>query len=389
MTDALVLGAGVAGVAAAFTLAGAGARVRVVHAAAGATQLWNGVVDGLPGELAADERELLGALGVRVPRPRPRIVTFLGTSREAHGHDAELLDLEATRPKLVLVPAFARASWDAKAIAATLAEAHAGAIESRVVSVPNLLAPEELALADGAIARRMDDPARAAALEGALEAALERWRSTSTALLLPPWLGVERPLAERLSRTLALTVGECATGLAGAAGMRFVVRRDALFARAGIAVVRGRANALDTSAGAVRLALDGGDRLEADVVVVASGGLVAGGLAIPRAAIASDPRVADRAVPSLGFAAPQLRVGAHGREVRPDGSRYGTSTDELFHGARVRGTLDALGVLADAGGAPSRGVPVRVAGDVVADGDRTFGAALRGGIRAARSLLPH
>jgi hypothetical protein len=31
---------------------------------------------------------------------------------------------------------------------------------------------------------------------------------------------------------------------------------------------------------------------------------------------------------------------------------------------------------------------VRVAGDVVADGDKTFGAALRGGIHAAQSLLP-
>ncbi len=107
--DVLVLGAGVAGTATAFGLAKRGLEACVIHASAGATALWNGVVDGLTGDLEAGERELLEALGLAVPRPRPRIVTALGTSREASGHDEALLDLESARPKLVLVPTLPRA----------------------------------------------------------------------------------------------------------------------------------------------------------------------------------------------------------------------------------------------------------------------------------------
>jgi len=384
----LVLGAGAAGTSAALTLAAAGLRVHVIHASAGATNLWNGIVDGLDGSVSTEERELLSRLGIVVPRPRPRLVTPLGTTREAHGHDAELLDLEAARPKLVLVPSFARPSWDARVIAATLAEDHAGAIEARVVSVPRLLEADELGLADGALARRMDDPSRADALVAALEGALERWRSTTTALLVPPWLGVTRPLAKRLSEALALPVGECATTLAGAAGLRFVARRDDLFARANVEDTRERVASLDASGASVRVTLERGEVLESGALVCATGGFVSGGLFVPRSAVAAEPTVSGRAVPSLGFDAPCFAVGAGGRPWRADGSRYGTSTDELFHGVRARGAIDALGVLAGADGAIAGGDPVRVAGDVVADGSRTFGAALRGGIRAARSLLP-
>ncbi len=386
--DVLVVGAGAAGTAAALTLAAAGRRVRVVHGAAGATNLWNGIVDGLDGALNPMERDLLAQVGILTPRPRPRLVTPLGTTREAHGHDAELLDLEAARPKLVLVPSFGRPAWDARVIASTLAEAHAGTIEARVVSVPRLLEGDELGLADGALAKRMDDPTRAHAFVAALEGALERWRSTSTALLAPPWLGVQRPLARRLSDALALPVGECATTLAGAAGLRFASRRDALFARVGVEVTRGRVASLHASASGVRVTLEGGEAIDAAAVVCASGGFVSGGLFIPRVAVAADPLVSGRAVPSLGFDAPSLPLGAHGRAWRADGSRYGTSTDELLHGARKRGTIDAIGVLAGADGRVDAALPVRVAGDVVADGDKTFGAALRGGIRAAQSLLP-
>ena len=383
----LVIGAGAAGTAAALTLAAAGRRVRVVHAAAGATNLWNGIVDGLDGAVSPEERDVLAQLGILVPRPRPRLVTPLGTTREAHGHDAELLDLEAARPKLVLVPSFGRPSWDARVIAATIAEAHAGTIEARVVSVPRLLDADELAVADGALARRMDDATRAEALVSALEGALERWRSTSTALLLPPWLGVARPLARRLSEALALPVGECATTLAGAAGLRFAARRDALFARNGVEVTRARVTSVDASPSGVRLTLDDGDALEAEALVCASGGLVSGGMLVPRASIAPEPAVSDRPIPSLGFEAPCLVIGAHGRAWRADGSRYGMSTDELFHGVRARGTIDALGVLTGTDGAVGS-LPVRVAGDLVADGDRSFGTAIRGGIRAAQSLFP-
>jgi anaerobic glycerol-3-phosphate dehydrogenase len=386
----LVLGAGMAGVSAAFMLATRGVPVHVVHGAAGATALWNGLVDGLAGEVSAEERELLARLGLVLARPRPRLVTTLGTVREAFGHDSALLDLEAARPKLVLVPALPRPQWDARAIAAMLTASANGAFEARVVSVPRLLFPEELELADGAIARRLDDDARARTFSTELEGALERWRSTATALLMPPWLGVSRSLRPLLTESLALPVGEAATTLAGAAGLRFAHRRDALFRELNVTSTRARVTSLDASAEGVVLTLAGGTTIEGRGVVVASGGFVAGGIEVPRAFAEREIAPSHRTRPSLAFRAPLLAVGVDGRELFPEGSRYGFSTDTLFASLRGAGVLEKLGVLVDENLAPQARTesPVRVAGDACADGPRTIGAALREGMRAAKAFLP-
>lgn len=386
----LVLGAGMAGVSSAFALASRGERVHVVHGAAGATALWNGLVDGFAGDVSAEERELLVRLGLVLARPRPRLVTTLGTVREAHGHDSALLDLEASRPKLVLVPALPRPSWDARAIAAMLTASANGAFEARVVSVPRLLLPEELELADGAIARRLDDDTRARMFITELEGALERWRSTATALLMPPWLGVSRSLRPLLTDALALPVGEATTTLAGAAGLRFAHRRDALFRELGVVSMRGRVTSLEGSVAGVVLTLEGGATIEGRGVVVASGGFVAGGVEVPRALAEREIAPSHRARPSLAFRAPLLAVGTDGRELLAEGSRYGFSTDELFSSLRSAGALEKLGVLVEENLAPQGRpeTPIRVAGDARADGPRTVGAAIREGMRAARAFLP-
>ena len=385
----IVVGAGMAGVAAAFELASRGEAVHVVHASAGATALWNGLVDGLTGEITASERVLLARLGLTVSRPRPRVVTSLGTVREAHGHDAAVLDLEASRPKLVLVPALPRAQWDARAIASMLNACANDAFEARVVSVPRLLTPEEVDLADGAIARRLDDENRWRAFIGELESALERWRSTSTALVMPPWLGVSYPLRTALEAALALAVGEVATTLAGAAGLRFAWRRDALFRELGVRTTRARVSKVEASRDRVAATLDDGTTVDGRALIVATGGFVAGGIEVPRAALEREISPSLRTRPALGFAAPNLVLGADGRELLTEGSRYGFSTDELFSSVRVPGLLEALGVLVDEDLAPigSSALPVRVAGDARANGTRTIGAALREGTRAASSLL--
>lgn len=386
----LVVGAGMAGVAAAFALASRGERVHVVHANAGATALWNGVVDGLGGDSSAAERDLLARLGLVVARPRPRLVTALGTVREAHGHDSALLDLESARPKLVLVPALPRPGWDARAIAEMLTASVDGACEARVVSVPRLLKPEELELSDGALARRLDDETRARAFLADLEVALERWRSTSTAVLMPPWLGVTKVLRPALREALALEIGEAATTLAGAAGLRFAHRRDELFRELAIACTRGRVTALTAAGDRVSVTLEDGTVLEGRAAIVASGGFVSGSLAVPRAVAEREISPSHRTHPALSFDAPALEVGSNGCALVSEGSRYGFSTDELFSSLRSPGLLETLGVLCNDELAPMRrpDLPLRVAGDARADGPRTIGAALREGMRAASAFLP-
>jgi hypothetical protein len=247
-----------------------------------------------------------------------------------------------------------------------------------------------MTLADGVIARLLDDVGRARALVAELDGGLERWRSTSTALLLPPWLGVVRPLRRVLSEALAMPVGEVATTLAGAAGLRFVHRREALFRELGVTITRARVARFDACVDRVSATLEDGSLLEARAAIVACGGFVAGGLEIPRAASEKEISPSRRTRPTLAFESPQLVVGADGRELLTEGSRYGFSTDELFASLRAPGLLEKIGVLADDAlaliSAPE--VPVRIIGDARANGPRTVGAALREGTRAAKALLP-
>ncbi len=387
--EVIVLGAGVAGTAAAHVLTRAGKRVHVVHASAGATSLWNGLVDGLTGDVSAEEKELLGVLGLTFARPRPRVINMFGMPRTAVAHDSAILDLEACRPKLIVVPTLPRPSWDGRAVSAMLETYAKGDFDVRTVAAPKLLSPGELSAPDGTVALGLDDEARFTAFSAELESLMERWRNTATALLLPPWLGVSLARAPRLADTLALSVGEVSCGLAGAAGMRFAVRRDLHFAKLGVTVTRGRCSAVSAAESGISLELSDGTSLRGTALVVASGGFVSGAMEMPRSPAVSDVPVAQRSVPSLSFQAPFLRAGSGGSEVRANGSVFGTTPEDLIHTMRSPSLLDALGILTGDRCSPlgAEGLRVTVAGDAVADAPRTFGAALRSGIRAAQALL--
>ena len=387
--DVIVLGAGAAGTAAAWHLARSGCHVRVVHAAAGATALWNGIVDGLPGTPSPAESELLSLLGICAPRSPAKLLNIFGLFREADAHDEALLDLARARPALVLVPTLPRAAWDGEALAAGL-RAHAGSgFDAQTIAIPDLLLPGELAWPDGAIACALDDDGRRAAFESSLTEKLAPWKNTATALLLPPWLGVSKPYAKPLEKALGVGVGEVASGLAAAAGLRFVHRRDALFAHVGVEVHRSRCEAIDRDGESVRLTLKSGELVTGTHLLVAFGGFVSGALQVPRHPAISLVPAFQRSVPSLTLRADFLRVGARGKELAINGSTYGTTPEDLAHTLAGPALLDALGVLAADDGSPY-GSPlpfVRIAGDALADAPRTFGHALRGGIRAAQKLL--
>ncbi|MES1185660.1 MAG: FAD-binding protein, partial [Myxococcales bacterium] len=115
----LVLGAGFAGVAAALAARRAGASVSVVHAAAGASSLYAGSVDGpaLSGlEPSAPLKELAVGLGLRLS-PHAVVATREGVIRISNGSDAALLDLAPLAGKRIALVDVPRDDWDAPLLA--------------------------------------------------------------------------------------------------------------------------------------------------------------------------------------------------------------------------------------------------------------------------------
>src|SRR5262249_17345020 len=92
------------------------------------------------------------------------------------------------------------------------------------------------------------------------------------------WLGLRTHVAQELTRRLSLRVGEPLSAPGGVAGFRFELARDALLERSGVRRVMQKATlvrALDATR--VQIELEA-DALEADVVVLAMGGLASGGI---------------------------------------------------------------------------------------------------------------
>lgn len=145
----VVVGAGVAGTAAAIAAARLGARVTVVDRGAGASSLATGALDFVswqrPGdtlraatELSSSSRDVFNALGSYVLPQRPaRLLTTAGVVREARGHDAALLDAAAidlarNPGRRIGVVRCSRPGWDADALAAAWGSAWL-AIDARVL----------------------------------------------------------------------------------------------------------------------------------------------------------------------------------------------------------------------------------------------------------------
>ena len=135
----IIVGAGIAGLAAAWSARRAGREVTLVSAHAGATALSGGAVDEVPWEHLLRATRLLGEAGEArplapevtafvddlklwdVPADRPVwLATLAGRVRPARGRDRSLLDLGPLAGRAVLLPRAERAAWDADAIAAAL-----------------------------------------------------------------------------------------------------------------------------------------------------------------------------------------------------------------------------------------------------------------------------
>jgi glycerol-3-phosphate dehydrogenase subunit B len=392
----VVVGAGVAGTAAALAARLAGAAVTLVDRGAGAAALATGAIDCVPWENAIDRasapaltgeaRAVLDAFDAFAwPEHGATLATTAGILRPARGHDAALLDVGLVAGRPVAVVRCPRPGWDADVFAAAWGPSFTA------VDAPILRHRDEERIPDADFAGRHDDLARLEWLAARLRQGVsrERW----AAVVVPPSLGVERPLAAALSERVGMPCGEALGAPGGPSGLRFECARDRALSRAGVKRIEERVASIEAAGGRWRVVTASGAALDAAAVVLAMGGLIAGGLeyAPAEATLATALPSASRPPIRLGLQAP-VTIGAHGRPLDLPSSLFGAAPEDIARPFTADPLLERAGVLAGDDGAVSlepSAAGVYAAGDVVADAPRTWGAALSSGAAAGAAAARH
>jgi anaerobic glycerol-3-phosphate dehydrogenase len=369
----VVVGAGFAGIAAAFAARHAGASVSVVQHRPGASALYAGVVDGALGPIDADFYELLAALGLRVDE-RTVVATREGVVRPARGSDTALLDLAPLAGKVVGLVDVPRDDWDGPLLARAFRESDwARTTGTRFELVP-------LELLEKSHQRRVSPFDFAASFERAERPAwlneVLKANAGPDAWLFGPWLGVKRPLAAELSASVGVPVGEVTSPPGGVAGARFEARADALLAALAAEVVTERVVEVSVAADGVSLRLETGRPLVADALVLAAGGFVSGAVELSGALSGAEPAGFRLAIAGL----PPLR--ANGELSRSVSSLFGVDL-----AARGRQLLEQVGVAVSAEGRVLDTTRVFAAGDVLGVVPPSVGQALTSGLRAGAAAV--
>jgi glycine/D-amino acid oxidase-like deaminating enzyme len=388
VTSVVVVGAGVAGTAAAFAAARAGASVTLVDGGSGASTLSTGAIDTTPWHLppsphdaiAPGMRPFLDALEAYVVAAAPALVlTTAGIVRPARGHDAALLDvapLVASRGGRIGVVRCSRPGWDAVSLARAWGPRY-DAVEAVVVRYA-----DERVVPDADFAARHDDESRLAWLADRLRDSLARAGRPFDALVLPPCLGIERARARSLSDLLGVPCGEAIGLPGGPSGLRFEAARDRLLAALDIRRVRVRARSVARNGAHWRVTLgDLGDHLDATALVLATGGLLGGGIeyAPSESIFASALPPYSQPPFRLSLDAP-LALGAAGSPLGTPGTLFGVAPELLAWPFERDATMDRVGLLTDDDGRAAPGI--FVAGELRADRPRTWLDALATGVAA-------
>jgi glycerol-3-phosphate dehydrogenase subunit B len=387
----LVVGAGVAGTAAALAAARSTASVVVLDGGSGASSLATGAIDRTSGQeprtapfkaLSEGARAVLTALGGYVVTDLgSKLVTSGGWVRRADGHDAALLDVTGPRGGRVAVADCRRPGWNAGDLARAWGETYAP-LESSVLRYA-----DESIIPNADFAARHDDAARLGWLAQRLREALTRTQTPWTAVVLPPMLGADRARAEDLSRDVGLPCGEAIGLPGGPAGVRFEHARNRALASAGAARVAARVRAVEATAEIWRITTEAGEVLHAHSVVVATGGLVGGGMAYaPSEAILATALPPGVRPPLHTTIDAPLQLGAHGRPLEIPGSLFGFAPESLARPFARDSLVERAGVLLEpTGSSQVRGSAASglfAAGDIVADAERTWLGALSDGAQA-------
>lgn len=411
MRRVVVVGAGFAGLAAAWAAERQGADVTLVSSGPGASELSSGALDDAPWERLMAASQVLGeratcpplidgihefcaALAIyRVPatgEAMPVLATAAGVLRPARGHDRALLDLSHLEPGCVYLARVGRAGWDADAIARTLNDspiARARGLDFRALDAQVLHQRAEWRIGDTDLATLHDDAARLAWLGARLREALGSQRASG--LLLGPWLGSAEPRAEALSTLVGVPVGEALVGVGSPAGFRFAAARERFIEALGLRVVEARVDGIAWDEEQWHVAVGQGEGSHAaDAVVLASGGLVGGGVIYRPAEHLGARDLPPRAVVPFQLNVDvEVPMGLRGRRLDPTSSLHGPALDEEAwpRGPRA-GALEAAGVLCDGvvvrSDALGRARPLYAAGDVIADRPRAVLQAIASGVLA-------
>jgi glycerol-3-phosphate dehydrogenase subunit B len=323
--DVLVIGAGVAGLAAALAARDAGARVTVLDAHAGASVLAGGAWDvasavgGSPEDVFRPARSLEQALiakaredvhhpyaklgmdvvqavreahervlpALAIYRPLDLrgtgvlVATDLGLPRRAATAQHAVLTLDAARGGAIAVAVLRGYRYtDAAFVAASLTEVadladddrRFGALELEFFRRQQdaLLHPHEIA----AIADTDDGRAR---LSQTLQRAIAG--AKHDAVLLPPVLGLRNDeVASELRAAIGVAIGELVAPLAGPQGLRLGRRLDAALRESGCERRSAHVRAVVPRAEGTLVVLDDGEELRGKSIVLATGKHTSGGL---------------------------------------------------------------------------------------------------------------
>lgn len=389
MKRVAVLGAGVAGVAAAWAAQRDGAHVVVYDGGPGASRLTSGALDARwsadepPLSMTDELRVFIDALsGFVLPERRCLVATSAGLLRSALGADASLLNLTPLAGKTVAVALTQRHDLDAHSLARGLShepDAQRRALRFIPVSVDVLRFEDERSLPSIDLAARHDDEARLRWLAARITDV--RRIEPFDALLLGPWLGATRPRAPWLSSLAGLPVGELLSGPGAAAGRRLSMALGALRASTHIETIQAQVSAQEDPDGGWRVNADE-HAARFDALILATGGLASGGIVferpLPDDVAIAPPRFVMTALDDATLLGTSPTPGSPSPAMQP-----------LTWSAREPGLLDRVGVLhqrgqvLDARGRARRGL--FVAGDAALGVSRTWLAAASSGLEAGRA----
>lgn len=399
--DVVVIGDGVAGVAAAFAAARAGAKVLVVSRGNGATTLSSGAVDRFPWDalrenqalIDADERSFLDAMGLWQVADEPvRLATLWGAMRSAVGRDRALLDISPYQKARILVPRVDRPGWDADLLAVSWSEqpwSHTRDVAFVPIDASLVQEDPFLYATDAEFAMSLDDAGVFERFADRLSNAVEG-AGRGDAVLLGPWLGVRLDVASLLAQRLSMQVGETLCLLGGTTGARFEFAAGKMMDDNGVErrcdwVKEIRA----TREGWEAHCRDDGQSVSCKAVVVACGSFVGGGVVLTSAEQAEMCEVPPRPTTpfSLSFESP-LCLAVDGHVNHFVASLQGLNLERLAwpRSPQERWILDRVNVFhdgaqaLDAVGSPIRGV--FVGGEVAYDHAQAMLSSIATGLRA-------
>jgi glycerol-3-phosphate dehydrogenase subunit B len=390
--DVLVIGAGVAGLAAALGARDAGARVTVLDAHAGASALAGGAWDvasdpaaspedvfrpsrtlaealvararddahhpyaklgaGLVEAVRAAHARVLDALAIYRPLDLDGrgvlLATDLGLPRRAATAQLAILDFGVLQQGCISVGVFpGPRAGESAFVAASLADlaAHVGdARRFEALPVTLASAPSDTLPHPHERAAFADTDAGLARLADALERALAG--RSDDAVLLPAMLGLTRDdLAATLRARLGRPVGEVVAPLAGPQGLRLARRIDTALREAGCTRRAARVRAVEPRAQGTTVVLEDGETLRGKAVILATGKHVSGGLVVRGGELveplAGLPVVVDgRVLPLASSSAGRDVAGLFGASPfrASPASRAGIATDDAHRALDRDGT---------------------------------------------------